>query len=137
MTTEGCKSETDNLWFSSITSILSHLLHSKPTVPCASYRKYLYLVLYMQRQCPIRHPPSAAVHTQHRLLIYYGKFLHQCLKITLFEIQFTWFFSWEPADEYLYQGKGGKIQTIVRFSVQTLIILNLVSWNGLHRSNGF
>jgi len=40
-------------------------------------------------------------------------------------------------DEHLHQGKGGKIQTIVRFSVQTLIILNLVSWNGLHRSNIF
>lgn len=81
MTTEDCKPETDNLWFSSITCLPSHLLRSKPTVPCASYRKYFYLVLYMQRQCPVRQPPSAAVHTQHRLLIYYGKFLRRCLKI--------------------------------------------------------
>lgn len=59
-------------------------------------------------------------------------------KIT-FEIQFTWFFffPWEPADEYLRLGKGGKIQTIVRFSVQTLIILNLVSWNGLQSIKRF
>lgn len=81
-------------------------------------------------------------HSAQTRVIYYGKFLRQCLKI----IKSTWqnhivwntfhmIFPWETADEYLHQGKGGKIQTIVRFSVQTLIILNLVSWNGLHRSN--
>lgn len=97
----------------------------------------------MQRQCfcyiltICSHSHSA----QHRLrLLIMESFCRQCLKIvkiTSFETHFTWFFPWETADEYLHQGKGGKIQTIVRFSVKTLIILNLVSWNGLHRSNIF
>lgn len=95
----------------------------------------------MQRQCPVTYSPSAAIHTQHRLGLF---IMRQCLKIikTIWQNHIIWntfhmIFPWETADEYLHQGKGGKIQTIVRFSVQTLIILNLVSWNGLHRSNIF
>lgn len=77
-------------------------------------------------------------HSAQTQVIYYGKFLCQCLKI----IKSTWqnhivwntfhmIFPWETADEYLHQGKGGKIQTIVRFSVQTLIYtkFGLMEWS--------
>lgn len=141
MITEGCKSVTDHFWFSSITSLLTHLHHSNPTVPCASYRKYLYLCYTCK--------DNALLHTHHlqpfTLGTVSGYLLWKVSAPVSWNHQkhmtkshtFHMIFPWETADEYLHQGKGGKIQTIVRFSVQTLIILNLVSWNGLHRSNVF
>lgn len=140
-TTEGCKSVTDNLWFSSITSLLTplHQYHVPVTgnvYICVIHAKTM-LLLHTHHLQPFTLSTDSGYWLWKVSVASVLKSSKPHDKITSFETHFTWFFPWETADEYLHQGKGGKIQTIVRFSVKTLIILNLVSWNGLHRSNIF
>lgn len=98
MTTEGCKSVTDNLWFSSISPSTPLWTHTSMCQFTANIQICVTHAKKQTKQCPDRLQPIAAVHIQHKLPVYYGSFCVGVLKSHRFPLRTCrWI--------YLHQGK--------------------------------